>query len=148
MISTIFFHRIKPIIQIYLALMPIAVFGQTNTFPTSGDAEIKSGQLLIETSTWRDALLTFKDAHYTPYQIFKFQIESDGLKIKQDNTINYLFKSGGDFIVNNGKVGIGTYTPGNRLEVFGSTFNRISAMVNADVQNGFQIKRTGTNATD
>ncbi len=47
-----------------------------------------------------------------------------------------------------GSVGIGTSSPGNRLEIFGSSFNRVSAIVNADVQNGFQIKRVGTNATD
>lgn len=48
----------------------------------------------------------------------------------------------------NGNVGIGTTAPGNRLEVFGSSFNRVSATVNSDVQTGFQAKKTGTNAVD
>jgi hypothetical protein len=47
-----------------------------------------------------------------------------------------------------GNVGIGTATPSNRLEISGSTFNRVSAIVNADVQTGFQTKKTGANATD
>ncbi|MBU0473379.1 MAG: tail fiber domain-containing protein [Bacteroidetes bacterium] len=41
-----------------------------------------------------------------------------------------------------GNVGIGTATPVNRFEVSGSTFNRITASVTADVQSGFQIIRT------
>lgn len=46
-------------------------------------------------------------------------------------------------------VGIGTISPENRLEIFGSTFNRVSANVNANVQTGYQVKRTGsTYATD
>jgi hypothetical protein len=47
-----------------------------------------------------------------------------------------------------GSVGIGTLAPANRLEVFGNTFNRISAIVNADVQTGYQAKKTGVNAAD
>ena len=47
-----------------------------------------------------------------------------------------------------GKVGIGTPTPNNRLEVAGTTFNRITASVSADVQTGYQWKKTGANATD
>lgn len=62
------------------------------------------GKLHIHTADWASSLLTFSDVHYTPAQIYHFQIESDGLKIKQDNSINYQFKSGGDFVVNNGAV--------------------------------------------
>ncbi len=48
-----------------------------------------------------------------------------------------------------GNIGIGSTNPSNRLEVAGSTFNRVSAIVNADVQTGYQWKRTaGTNLTD
>jgi hypothetical protein len=78
------------------------------------------GKLHIETNKWSESLLTLKDSHYSPHQIYKFQIESDGLKIKQDNTINYQFKTGGNFIVNNGKVGIGTTTPDSKLSVNGN----------------------------
>src|SRR5688500_14377225 len=100
-------YRLKHLIGVYLICISCSVVAQTNNFPSSGDAEIRSGQLLIETNSWRDALLTFKDIHYAPIQLFKFQIESDGLKIKQDNTTNYQFKSGGDFLVNNGGIGVG-----------------------------------------
>ena len=50
--------------------------------------------------------------------------------------------------LSDGKVGIGTTTPNNRLEVAGTTFNRITASVSADVQTGYQWKKTGANATD
>jgi hypothetical protein len=92
-------------------------FSQTNVFPTNGDAAIKTGQLLLETNTWRESLLTFKDTHYTPFQLYQFQLESDGLKLKQDATVNYQFKSGGDFIVNNGKLGVGTDTPIGKIDI-------------------------------
>lgn len=51
-------------------------------------------------------------------------------------------------ILNSGNVGIGITSPTNRLDVVGSTFNRISAGVTADVQTGFQAIKTGTNATN
>ena len=35
----------------------------------------------------------------------------------------------------------------NRLEVAGTTFNRINALVSADVQTGYSWQKTGTNAT-
>ena len=96
----------------------LGLFAQQNSFPIpSGDAEIKTGKLLIETNSWRESLLTFRDIHYSPYQVYNFQIESDGLKIKQDNSINYQFKSGGDFLVNNGKLGIGSYSPQDPLHI-------------------------------
>jgi hypothetical protein len=110
--------------KIYLLFLSICYLivteqgqAQTNLFPSIGDAEIKTGKLVLETSSWRESLLTFKDTHYSPIQLYKFQIESDGLKLWQDNNVNYQFKSGGDFIVNNGKVGIGTYTPAGKLDV-------------------------------
>ena len=78
------------------------------------------GKLHIETNKWSESLLTLKDSHYSPHQVYNFQIESDGLKIKHDNIINYQFKSGGNFIVNNGKVGIGTTTPDSKLSVNGN----------------------------
>lgn len=90
---------------------------QTNSFPAVGDTEVKTGKLLLETNIWKESLLTFKDTHYSPIQLYKFQIESDGLKLWQDNNVNYQFKSGGDFIVNNGKVGIGTYSPYGKLDI-------------------------------
>ncbi|KAB5483122.1 tail fiber protein [Flagellimonas hadalis] len=58
-----------------------------------------------------------QDTHYTPHQVYHFQIESDGLKIKQDNASNYLFKSGGDFIVRNGNVLLGQGTPLYKLHI-------------------------------
>jgi hypothetical protein len=78
-----------------------------------------SAKLQIETNQWVESLLTLKDTHYSTNQEYKFQIESDGLKIKQGNMINYQFKSGGNFIVNNGKVGIGTTSPDAKLAVNG-----------------------------
>ncbi|MEO9850954.1 MAG: hypothetical protein ABJH72_22345 [Reichenbachiella sp.] len=109
----------KNLLLIVVSLISFTSWGQTNSFPSTGNAEIKSGSLLIETSTWRSSLLTLKDTHYSPNQIYHFQIESDGLKIKQDNNANYRFKSGGDFIVQNGKIGIGTNSPSSTLDVFG-----------------------------
>ena len=94
-----------------LIFISICSFGQENNFPINGDAEIKTGILLLETNQWRNSLITLKDLHYEPDQVYHFQIESDGLKIKQDNSVNYRFKSGGDFIVSNGKLGIGTNDP-------------------------------------
>jgi hypothetical protein len=76
-------------------------------------------KLHIETNKWQNSLLTLKDTHYSPHQIYHFQIESDGLKIKQNNTINYQFKTGGNFIVNNGNLGIGTTNPDEKLTVKG-----------------------------
>ena len=63
--------------------------------------------------------MTLKDTHYSTDQLYKFQIESDGLKIRQDDNVNYNFKSGGDFTVNNGKIGVGTYSPNATLDVMG-----------------------------
>ncbi|MEQ9308340.1 MAG: hypothetical protein RLN90_02735 [Balneolaceae bacterium] len=88
-----------------------------NTFPPTGNAEIKSGNLLIETNTWRNSLLTFKDTHYSPGQVYHFQIESDGLKIKQDGNVNYQFRSGGNFLVRNGRIGIGITDPSYQLHL-------------------------------
>ena len=103
-----------------ISLLSSTSWGQTNSFPSTGNAEIRTGNLLIETNTWRSSLLTFKDTHYSPDQIYHFQIESDGLKIKQDGNVNYNFKSGGDFLVRNGKIGIGTLTPSATLDVIGT----------------------------
>ncbi|KZS41506.1 hypothetical protein AWE51_21090 [Aquimarina aggregata] len=99
-------------------------FGKEEFFiQTNGNIGIgtnsPSGKLQIETDKWSNSLLTLKDTHYSPNQIYNFQIESDGLKIKQDNIINYQFKSGGNFIVNNGRVGIGTTAPDAKLSVKG-----------------------------
>lgn len=100
-----------------LIIFSLKLNGQSNAYPTSGNVEINTGKLLIQTNIWRDALITLSDTHYSPYQIFNFQIESDGLKLRQDNNVNYQFKSGGDFILNNGKLGIGTYTPSGKLQI-------------------------------
>ncbi|GCC50445.1 hypothetical protein SanaruYs_06600 [Chryseotalea sanaruensis] len=63
-----------------------------------------SGKLHINTDAWVPSLLALSDTHYGPSMIYHFQIESDGLKIKKENSINYLFKTNGDFIVSNGAV--------------------------------------------
>ena len=52
------------------------------------------------------------------------------------------------FIGSTGDVGIGTSTPGNRLDIAGTTTNRIGATVSADVKTGFRATKTGTNASD
>jgi len=109
----------KNLLLIILSLLSFTSWSQTNSFPATGSAQIKSGSLLIETNTWRSSLLTLKDTRYSPNQFYHFQIESDGLKIKQDEIVNYRFKSGGDFIVQNGKIGIGTNSPNSTLDVFG-----------------------------
>ncbi|WP_421876445.1 hypothetical protein [Marinoscillum sp.] len=109
----------KNLLLVILSLISFSSWSQTNSFPPTGSAQIKSGGLLIETNTWRSSLLTLKDTRYSPNQFYHFQIESDGLKIKQDETVNYRFKSGGDFIVQNGKIGIGTNSPSSTLDVFG-----------------------------
>lgn len=107
----------KILLLTLMSLMGLASWGQTNSFPTTGNAEIKSGNLLIETNVHRSSLLTLKDTHYSSDILYKFQIESDGLKIRQDDNINYNFKSGGDFTVNNGNVGIGTTSPSSLLDI-------------------------------
>ena len=60
-------------------------------------------RLHLKTPNWLSSLLTLEDTHYSG-QAYHFQIESDGLKIKQNTSINYQFKTGGDFIVNNGTI--------------------------------------------
>jgi hypothetical protein len=90
-----------------------------------------SGKLHINTDDWMSSLLTFSDTHYSPAQVYNFQIESDGLKIKQDNSINYLFKSGGDFVVNNGAIRCKevrvSLTPGAGPDyVFNSDYNLLT----------------------
>ena len=77
-----------------------------NDFPTTGDAKIQNAKMVIETSQWLPSLITLRDTHYSPYQVYNFQIESDGLKIRQDDSIRFLFKSGGGFYVNDGNVEI------------------------------------------
>lgn len=104
--------------MILALVFSIAIYSQ-NDFPSSGNTKIQDANLLIETSQWRSSLLTLKDTHYNPDQLYHFQVESDGLKIKQDGNLNYQFKSGGNFIVNNGKVGIGTTNPTAKLDVRG-----------------------------
>ncbi|MEO9803463.1 MAG: hypothetical protein ABJF04_09465 [Reichenbachiella sp.] len=115
-------------LSIVIILASTRLLGQ-NSFPANGNAEIKSGNLLIETNTWRSSLITLKDTHYSPNQEYQFQLESDGLKIRQDNVVNYNFKSGGDFIVNNGRVGIGTYFPASYLDIHTSEGNSATGVV-------------------
>ncbi|MFS4454733.1 hypothetical protein [Maribacter sp. 2304DJ31-5] len=88
-----------------------------NNFPSTGNVEINNASLTIETASWKSSLLTLKDIHYNPDQIYHFQIESDGLKIKQDDNTNYQFKTGGNFIVNNGKVMLGIGNPLFKLHI-------------------------------
>ncbi|MGW9686771.1 hypothetical protein [Flagellimonas sp. 2504JD1-5] len=88
-----------------------------NNFPSSGDVKIQNAKALIETSQWLPSLITLKDTHYSPNQVYHFQIESDGLKIKQDDNVNYQFKSGGNFIVRNGNVLLGQGTPLYKLHI-------------------------------
>ena len=107
----------RSLLTLVILLFSNFTFSQTNIFPPTGDAEVKAGKLLLETNTWRESLLTFKDTHYAPAQVYKFQLESDGLKLWQNAIVNYQFKSGGDFIVNNGNVGIGTYQPDYKLHI-------------------------------
>jgi len=59
-----------------------------------------------------------------------------------------LYYPGGSLGTSNGSVGIGTAPTSNRLEVAGTTFNRITGSVTSDVQTGFQWKKYGVNATD
>ncbi|BFP40638.1 hypothetical protein FGF1_14830 [Flavobacteriaceae bacterium GF1] len=88
-----------------------------NDFPPSGDAKIQDANLTIETSLWRPSLLTLRDTHYNPDQVYHFQLESDGLKIKQDGEVNYQFKSGGNFIVRNGNTMLGMGSPLYKLHI-------------------------------
>ncbi len=88
-----------------------------NDFPPSGDAKIQDANLTIETSQWRPSLLTLRDTHYNPDQVYHFQLESDGLKIKQDGEVNYQFKSGGNFIVRNGNTMLGIGSPLYKLHI-------------------------------
>jgi|GEM_PF-1151372 hypothetical protein len=101
------------IVVIYL---PKSV-AQTNNLSVNGDVEIHAGRLLIQTTVPRNALLTFQDVRYSPHQVYNFLTQSDGLQIRQDNVLNYQFKTGGDFIVNNGRIGIGTYSPMGKLHI-------------------------------
>ncbi len=104
------------LLGIALGLCSVGAYAQNN-FPTTGDASISDASLTIETSTWRSNLLTLKDTHYSPDQIYHLQIESDGLKIKQDGNINYLFKTGGDFILKNGELMLGDGSPLYKLHI-------------------------------
>ncbi len=81
------------IVVIYL---PKSV-AQTNNLSVNGDVEIHAGRLLIQTTVPRNALLTFQDVRYSPHQVYNFLTQSDGLQIRQDNVLNYQFKTGGDF---------------------------------------------------
>ena len=119
----------KNLLLVFIFLTSSTSWGQTNSFPSTGNAEIKSGSLLIETNTWRSSLLTLKDTHYSPDQLYKFQIESDGLKIKQDDNVNYNFKSGGDFLVRNGRVGIKTLNPKTNLDIYTADGNSAHGIV-------------------
>ncbi len=104
-----------------LYLTNSANVGQFFTFAKEGRLGIGTSNpqspLHIETDSWLSSLITLKDTHYSPHQIYHFQVESDGLKIKQDDTINYQFKTGGDFVVNNGNLGIGTASPNLKLHI-------------------------------
>lgn len=114
------------------------------------------GKLEISTDVHSNSLLTLRDTHYSPNQIYHFQIQSDGLKIKQDNTVNYQFKSGGDFIVNNGEMGIGTYEPLAKLDIVGpatgsSYLNNPTLKVSAGSTSGraaMWLDTQSDNATD
>lgn len=101
------------------------------------------GKLHIETNKWSSALLTLKDTHYSPFQEYHFQIESDGLKIKQDNTTNYQFKTGGNFIVNNGQVGIGTDKPTLKLHIKNPTGGAALGIERGGKLWRFDIQHTG-----
>jgi hypothetical protein len=67
----------------------------------------------------------------TNYDFFLMSNNVDRMTVKTDGT-----------------VGIGTSSPASRLDVSGTTTNQITASVTADVKNGYQIKKTGTNANN
>ncbi|WP_062057789.1 tail fiber protein [Sediminicola sp. YIK13] len=94
-----------------LTILGISTLFSQNNFPTSGDVLVKNASLFLETGGWKSSLLTLKDTHYSPNQVYHFQVESDGLKIKQDDDVNYQFKSGGDLIVRNGNLLLGSGNP-------------------------------------
>ena len=79
------------------------------------------GKLHIQSNKYEDAFIVMKSLWYSPTIFtYKFRIQSDGLQLLQDNNLNYQFKAGGDFFVNNGKVVIGNINPGTcRLAVDG-----------------------------
>ncbi|SFC66676.1 hypothetical protein SAMN04487891_1205 [Flagellimonas taeanensis] len=99
-----------------LILLSLTSWSQ-NDFPNSGDAKIQDAKMVFQTTYWLPSLITMQDTHYNPYQTYHFQIESDGLKIKQDDTVNYQFKSGGDFVVRNGNILLGQGTPLFKLHI-------------------------------
>ncbi|UOY08371.1 tail fiber protein [Muricauda sp. SCSIO 64092] len=107
----------KKIGTVILSLGCLLGMNAQNDFPDSGDAKIQDANLTIETSQWRPSLLTLRDTHYNPNQVYHFQLESDGLKIKQDGEVNYQFKSGGNFIVRNGNTMLGIGSPLYKLHI-------------------------------
>ncbi|MCZ8215997.1 MAG: hypothetical protein O9262_07140, partial [Cyclobacteriaceae bacterium] len=85
-----------------------ANYGDLFSMTNDGKLGVNTSQPLskfhIHTSNWQPSLLALSDSHYGSSMIYHFQIESDGLKIKRDNVVNYLFSTTGDFIVYNGSL--------------------------------------------
>jgi hypothetical protein len=114
----------KKILLVLWSLLLVSThsFSQ-NSFPTTGNALIKDAYLLVQSKLSNDPLLILDATQYshslmrfrsTYYQStvgiidYDFQIESDGLKIKENGNKDYTFQKGGHFIVSRGNLLIGT----------------------------------------